>query len=64
MLEIHLTNKKMFSEEEIQQIKKLFKDELAVDVSDEKACQHMEQFLNLLLATYKEPPDLSSNSPP
>lgn len=54
----------MFSKEELQEIKKLFKNELNLDVSDEEACQHTEQFLNLLLATYKETPDSSSNSPP
>jgi hypothetical protein len=53
-----------FSKKEIQEIKKLFQEELNLTVSDEEACRHAEQFINLLVSTYRDAPGLASNSPP
>lgn len=53
-----------FSNEQIKELQELFQEELGIDISEEEARKHATQFLNLLLVTYKEAPDSSSNSPP
>lgn len=50
-----------FSNEQISQLRKLFRKELSLEISTEEACQHAAQLVELLLATYRETPN---NSPP
>jgi hypothetical protein len=47
-----------FSNEEVKSLQELFQSEFGLEVSPEEAGQHMAQFLDLILATYKdnEPP--------
>lgn len=51
----------MFSKEEVQQIKKLFEDELNLSVSEEEASRHAEQLVDLLRIVFR---DIQDNSPP
>jgi len=53
-----------FSKEEIIQIKKLFKDELNLIVSEEEASRHATQLVDLLRVTYRESNDQIDQSPP
>lgn len=52
------------SNEEIEELLKLFESELGLKVSPEEAYQHAEQFLNLLIATYRDDLAPANNSPP
>ncbi|MFA5986502.1 MAG: hypothetical protein WC819_04130 [Parcubacteria group bacterium] len=54
----------IFSKSETEELVSLFKSELDLDISGKEACRNAEQFLNLLVATYKKEPSSSSNSPP
>lgn len=39
--------------EELKELKELYKKELGLDVSDEEAIKHAEQFVNLLKVVYR-----------
>jgi hypothetical protein len=43
-----------FSDEQINELLQLFRDELGIEVSAEKACLHATQLLNLLLTAYRD----------
>jgi len=54
----------MFSQEEIRDLQKILKNELDLEISDNEACRHAAQVINLLVTTYRDDLDPASNSPP
>lgn len=52
-----------FSDKQINELKKLFRDELGLEVSTKDACFHATQLINLLRATYKDTIDYSDIPP-
>lgn len=48
-----------FSNEQLNQLRELFKKELGLEVSNEEACQYATQLIDLLRVTYRDTPDTS-----
>jgi hypothetical protein len=51
----------IFSKNEAVELVKLFRTELGLEVSEEEACQHAAQLVDLLRVVYR---DAQDNSPP
>lgn len=54
----------MFSKIEVKEIVELFRVELGMKVSEEEACQHAEQLVDLLRVTFRTANDFSDTKPP
>ncbi len=53
-----------FSNEQVNELRKLLQDEFGLDVSIEEASQYGMQFIELLRTVYKETSNHSDSSPP
>ena len=54
----------VFSSEQVNQLRELFRNELGLEVSDEEACRHATQLIELLRVTYRESNDQADQPPP
>lgn len=48
----------IFSKNEVVELVKLFRTELGLEVSEEEACQHTAQLVELLHVAYRDIPDV------
>lgn len=50
-----------FSDKEVKKLQELFRTELNLEVSEEEACKHAAQLVDLLRVAFRDIPDTSSS---